>query len=114
MQKTGDELKLVFPQADAEPHVFEGLAFRHFFLQPMDGPDREANTELAVRYCLEHPQWRLSLQTHKMVGIQLVFAVHLALAVKREQADPLLSIPHNRPGHLRGPSVLRSGLHGPF
>jgi 7-carboxy-7-deazaguanine synthase (Cx14CxxC type) len=69
VQKTGDELKLVFPQADAVPHEFEGLAFRHFFLQPMDGPYRETNTELAVRYCMEHPKWRLSLQTHKMLGI---------------------------------------------
>jgi 7-carboxy-7-deazaguanine synthase (Cx14CxxC type) len=67
--RTGDELKLVFPQAGAEPGRFEGLAFRHFFLQPMDGPEREANTRLAVRYCLEHPQWRLSLQTHKYLGI---------------------------------------------
>ncbi len=69
VQKTGDELKLVFPQADAQPPEFEGLAFRHFFLQPMDGPDRILNTELAVRYCMEHPKWRLSLQTHKIVGI---------------------------------------------
>jgi organic radical activating enzyme len=69
VQKTGDELKLVFPQANSEPHAFERLAFRHFFLQPMDGPYREANTELAVRYCMEHPKWRLSLQTHKMLGI---------------------------------------------
>jgi len=68
-QTTGDELKLVFPQADAMPPEFEELRFRHFFLQPMDGPDRIANTELAVRYCLEHPRWRLSLQTHKIVGI---------------------------------------------
>ena len=69
VQTTGDELKLVFPQANAEPHTFENLAFRHFFLQPMDGPYREVNTELAVRYCMEHPKWRLSLQTHKMLGI---------------------------------------------
>ena len=69
VQKSGDELKLVFPQIDAQPREFEGLAFRHFFLQPMDGPDREANTRLALRYCLEHPQWRLSLQTHKLLGI---------------------------------------------
>ncbi|MEJ7813279.1 MAG: 7-carboxy-7-deazaguanine synthase [Gemmatimonadaceae bacterium] len=65
----GDELKLVYPQAGAEPERFEGLGFRHFFLQPMDGPDRERNTALAVRYCLAHPRWRLSLQTHKIVGI---------------------------------------------
>ncbi|HEX7127318.1 MAG TPA: 7-carboxy-7-deazaguanine synthase [Thermodesulfobacteriota bacterium] len=65
----GDELKLVFPQRDAPPERFERLAFRHFFLQPMDGPDRDRNTAAAVRYCLEHPQWRLSLQTHKLLGI---------------------------------------------
>lgn len=68
-QKTGDELKLVFPQVKAQPEEFEGLEFRNFFLQPMDGPERIANTNLAVRYCLEHPKWRLSLQTHKIVGI---------------------------------------------
>ena len=65
----GDELKLVFPQAGAEPERFESLDFRHFFLQPMDGPDREANTAAALRYCLAHPRWRLSLQTHKLLGI---------------------------------------------
>jgi 7-carboxy-7-deazaguanine synthase (Cx14CxxC type) len=69
VQKSGDELKLVFPQVNADPPAFEKLAFRHFFLQPMDGPDRETNTQLAVRYCMEHPKWRLSLQTHKMLGI---------------------------------------------
>jgi 7-carboxy-7-deazaguanine synthase len=69
VQKTGDELKLVFPQERARPDDFEGLRFRHFFLQPMDGPFRKMNTELAVRYCLEHPKWRLSLQTHKILGI---------------------------------------------
>ena len=70
-QKSGDELKLVFPQAEleAQPHQFEQLEFKHFFLQPMDGPDRELNTNLAVRYCMEHPRWRLSLQTHKILGI---------------------------------------------
>ena len=66
---SGDELKLVYPQDDARPERFAGLAFRHFFLQPMDGPDRERNTALAVAYCLAHPQWRLSLQTHKLLGI---------------------------------------------
>jgi 7-carboxy-7-deazaguanine synthase len=65
----GDELKLVFPQPGAEPERFRGLGFRHFFLQPMDGPSREANTTLALEYCLRHPEWRLSLQTHKMLGI---------------------------------------------
>ena len=69
VQTTGDELKLVFPQPDAMPPQFEGLEFRHLFLQPMDGPDRLANTELAVQYCMTHPQWRLSMQTHKIVGI---------------------------------------------
>ena len=69
VQKTGDELKLVFPQPNALPPEFEGLGFRHFFLQPMDGPDRVANTSLATRYCMEHPKWRLSLQTHKILGI---------------------------------------------
>ena len=68
-QRSGDELKLVFPQLGIEPGQFEGLDFRDFFLQPMDGPDRARNTELALRYCMEHPQWRLSLQTHKMLGI---------------------------------------------
>lgn len=69
VQQGGDELKLVFPQAGAAPESFEHLPFRHFFLQPMDGPDKDLNTSLAVRYCLEHPRWRLSLQTHKIVGI---------------------------------------------
>jgi len=68
-QRRGDELKLVYPQAGATPSDFEGFEFRHFFLQPMDGPYREANTQAALRYCLEHPQWRLSLQTHKVLGI---------------------------------------------
>jgi 7-carboxy-7-deazaguanine synthase (Cx14CxxC type) len=67
--RAGDELKLVYPQVGAEPARYEHLAFRHFFLQPMDGPQRARNTDLAVRYCLEHPQWRLSLQTHKVIGI---------------------------------------------
>jgi 7-carboxy-7-deazaguanine synthase len=68
-QLSGDELKLVFPQPGAEPEKFEALAFRNFFLQPMDGPNRERNTQLALRYCMEHPRWRLSLQTHKLLGI---------------------------------------------
>lgn len=68
-QTKGDELKLVYPQADALPEQFEDLAFRHFFLQPMDGPERAANTEQAVRYCMQHPRWRLSLQTHKILSI---------------------------------------------
>lgn len=66
----GDELKLVFPQPGAEPGRFEGLGFPRLLLQPMDGPDVEANTRQAVEYCLENPQWRLSLQTHKYLGIR--------------------------------------------
>ena len=68
---SGDELKLVYPQRqpEARPEAFEGLAFRHFLLQPMDGPDRDENTRRAVAYCLSHPKWRLSLQTHKLIGI---------------------------------------------
>jgi 7-carboxy-7-deazaguanine synthase len=65
----GNELKLVYPQEDASPARFEELDFSHFLLQPMDGPDRERNTRLAVEYCLAHPKWRLSLQTHKYLGI---------------------------------------------
>ena len=68
-QTTGQELKLVFPQPGAPPEQFEGLDFQHFFLQPMDGPERERNTEMAVEYCLAHPRWRISLQTHKLMGI---------------------------------------------
>jgi 7-carboxy-7-deazaguanine synthase len=67
--REGNELKLVFPQAGAEPAKFEHLTFDHFFLQPMDGPDRDANTAAALQYCLAHPRWRLSLQTHKLLGI---------------------------------------------
>jgi 7-carboxy-7-deazaguanine synthase (Cx14CxxC type) len=66
----GDELKLVYPQPLAPPSAFEHLAFRRLLLQPMDGPDREKNTALAVEYCLAHPRWRLSLQTHKYLGIR--------------------------------------------
>jgi 7-carboxy-7-deazaguanine synthase (Cx14CxxC type) len=66
---SGHEIKLIFPQAGAEPERYEDLDFQHFFLQPMDGPLREENTRLALDYCLEHPQWRLSLQTHKLLGI---------------------------------------------
>lgn len=70
IQTTGDELKLVFPQAQAMPEGFQSLSFRHFFLQPMDGPSRNSNTEEAIRYCLANPVWRLSLQTHKFAGIR--------------------------------------------
>jgi 7-carboxy-7-deazaguanine synthase len=66
----GDELKLVYPQAKAPPERFERLAFEHFFLQPLDGPAREANTRAAIDYCLAHPRWRLSVQTHKVLGIR--------------------------------------------
>jgi 7-carboxy-7-deazaguanine synthase len=66
----GDELKLVFPQPGAEPSLFAALNFRHFLLQPMDGPDQSANTQAAIAYCLAHPQWRLSVQTHKVVGLR--------------------------------------------
>jgi 7-carboxy-7-deazaguanine synthase len=66
----GDELKLVYPQALAPPERFEGLAFRHWYLQPMDGPNLSATTAAAVAYCLAHPRWRLSVQTHKVLGIR--------------------------------------------
>ncbi|HEV2567376.1 7-carboxy-7-deazaguanine synthase [Sphingomonas sp.] len=66
----GNELKLVFPQPDAMPDRFERLAFDHFLLQPMDGPDLAANTEAAIAYCMAHPKWQLSVQTHKMIGIR--------------------------------------------
>ena len=66
----GDELKLVYPQPAALPERFEHLAFEHFFLQPMDGPARARNTREAVDYCLAHPRWRLSIQSHKMIGIR--------------------------------------------
>lgn len=66
----GDELKLVFPQPGAEPELYEHLEFSYFFLQPMDGPDIQQNTQLTLQYCLAHPQWRLSLQTHKWLAIK--------------------------------------------
>jgi 7-carboxy-7-deazaguanine synthase (Cx14CxxC type) len=69
VQLSGDELKLVYPQIPFDPGEFLSLSFKHFFLQPMDGPRRAANTELAVAYCMDHPRWRLSLQTHKILGI---------------------------------------------
>jgi 7-carboxy-7-deazaguanine synthase len=69
VQRNGDELKLVFPQSGAEPGKFEDWDFEHFFLQPMDGPQIGENTTLAVQYCLQHPKWRLSPQTHKIIGI---------------------------------------------
>lgn len=68
-QTSGDELKLVYPQKGVDPENFVEMKFKHFFLQPMDGPSRTFNTEQALQYCLKHPLWRLSLQTHKIVGI---------------------------------------------
>jgi 7-carboxy-7-deazaguanine synthase (Cx14CxxC type) len=70
VQRSGSELKLVFPQTEFDPRELEALEFSRFFLQPMDGPNRMANTELAVSYCMEHPRWRLSLQTHKVLGVR--------------------------------------------
>lgn len=69
VQRRGQELKLVFPQNGVDPAAFEGLDFERFYLQPMDGPERAANTEAAIAYCLAHPRWRLSMQTHKYLGI---------------------------------------------
>ncbi len=66
----GDELKLVYPQAGAPPERYAGLAFAHFFLQPMDGPEQAANIRAAAGYCLENPQWRLGLQMHKVAGLR--------------------------------------------
>jgi organic radical activating enzyme len=65
-----DEIKLVYPQRGGEPERYEHLSFGRFFLQPMDGPELAENTRLAVEFCLAHPQWRLSLQTHKLLGIR--------------------------------------------
>ena len=67
--RAGHELKLIYPQDGAPPEAFESFDFRHFLLQPMDGPHRVRNTQLAIQYCLDHPHWRLSLQTHKYLGI---------------------------------------------
>ena len=67
-QTSGQELKLVFPQTDIDPVAFEHLEFERFSLQPMDGPEQMANAQAAYEYCLAHPQWRLSLQTHKWIG----------------------------------------------
>ena len=68
--RRGNELKLVYPQPDAQPDAFAADAFDHFYLQPMDGPNLAPNTQRALEYCLAHPQWKLSLQTHKLVGIR--------------------------------------------
>lgn len=71
VQTSGDELKLVYPQveAEAQPEMFAGMQFSHFFLQPKDCEEREANLQATIRYCLDHPHWKLSLQTHKIIGI---------------------------------------------
>ena len=69
VQTRGQELKLVYPQPGADPAAFEGLAFERFLLQPMDGPAQAANTQAAIAYCLAHPRWRLSVQTHKYLGL---------------------------------------------
>ena len=71
MQTAGDELKLVYPQPEpeAQPDRFIDMAFSHFFLQPMDSANREENTQAAIRYCHDNPHWKLSLQTHKIIGI---------------------------------------------
>jgi 7-carboxy-7-deazaguanine synthase len=70
VQTTGQELKLVYPQATAMPERFRDLGFERFWLQPMDGPDQAANTAAALAYCLANPQWRLSVQTHKYIGVR--------------------------------------------
>jgi len=69
MQRSGDELKLVYPQPDLDPETVAALAFTHRYLQPMDGPEATANTDRAIAYCKAHPGWRLSVQTHKLLGI---------------------------------------------
>ena len=69
VQQRGNELKLVYPQEGVDPASFEGWAFEHFFLQPLDGPDQAAHVQAAIAYCLASPRWRLSLQTHKLTGI---------------------------------------------
>ena len=70
VQTSGNELKLVYPQENAPPERFAQLDFEHFFLQPMDGAETALNTERAIEYCLAHPKWRLSIQTHKLVGLR--------------------------------------------
>lgn len=68
--RSGHELKFVFPQDGDDPARYEELDFQHFYLQPMDGPQKERNVDLAVEYCLQNPKWRLSLQTHKLIGLR--------------------------------------------
>lgn len=69
-QDHGQEIKLVYPQKNVRPELFENLNFKHFFLQPMDGPDQATNIALTIQYCMNHPKWRLSLQSHKLTGIR--------------------------------------------
>jgi 7-carboxy-7-deazaguanine synthase (Cx14CxxC type) len=69
-QVTGNELKLVYPQVDADPKIFEKMTFDYFYLQPMDGPDKDQNTELALLFCQKNPKWSLSIQTHKLLNIR--------------------------------------------
>ena len=68
--REGHELKLIFPQEGASPELYENLAFRYFYLQPMDGLERDKNTQLAIEYCKAYPLWRLSVQVHKIIGIR--------------------------------------------
>ncbi|MDE2516058.1 MAG: 7-carboxy-7-deazaguanine synthase [Rhodospirillales bacterium] len=70
VQRSGSELKLVYPQPAIDPAALEGLDFTHFLIQPMDGPDRAANTDAAIAFCQAHPRWRLSMQTHKFLGLR--------------------------------------------
>src|SRR3546814_6878058 len=70
VQRSGDELKLVYPQPGLDPAEITGWDFTHFFLQPLDSPEREASTRAAIAYALDHPQWRVSLQTHKLIGLR--------------------------------------------
>ena len=70
VQTSGHELKLVYPQDTAPPELFQDLSFEHFLLQPMDGPHLEENTQKTIAYCLNHPKWRFSLQTHKVIGVR--------------------------------------------
>lgn len=70
IQQSGNEIKLVYPQKGAEPHLFESMGFDHFYLQPMDSPELEANTKACIEYCLENPKWNLSIQSHKLINIK--------------------------------------------
>ena len=70
LAKSGDELKLVYPQIDVDPSLFLSWDFNHFFIQPKDGLDVELNTQLSIQFCKEHPQWRLGLQSHQIIGVE--------------------------------------------